>query len=124
MAEPLRMDKSKRNALAYFIFALIGIVLLRNALVGLQQTEVVPYSELQVLLKDGKIKAVKISGNLVEAELKAPLPGGKTKVIANRVDPLLAKDLDQYGVAYEQIVQSTWLTDIFAWIFPTLVFFG
>jgi cell division protease FtsH len=124
MAQQLRMDKRHYAAIIYVIIALIGSVWLRDAWVMLQETEAVPYSEVQRLLREGQVKSVKITGNTIRAELKAPVSDGHTQVIATRVDPALAKDLEQYGVPYEQAAESTLLRDLLSWIVPALAFFA
>jgi len=90
----------------------------------LRETEAVPYSEVQRLLREGQVKSVKITGNTIRAELTAPMPDGHTRVIATRVDPALAKELDQYGIAYDQVVEGTLLRDLLSWIVPALAFFA
>jgi cell division protease FtsH len=86
--------------------------------------EAIPYSQFQQLLKDGQVQDIAITSNAIRGTLKSPLPDGSTRFVTTRVDPGLAGQLDQYGVKYEQRVESTFLRDILSWIIPAVVFFA
>jgi cell division protease FtsH len=86
--------------------------------------EAIPYSQFQQLLKDGQVQDIAITSNAIRGTLKSPLPDGSTRFVTTRVDPDLAGQLDQYGVKYEQRVESTFLRDILSWIIPAVVFFA
>ena len=77
----------------YVVFALIALFWLRDSWVASQQVQPIPYSEFVQHLKDGRVASVTVSNNLIEGKLKAPLPDGRTHVVATRVDPALAKEL-------------------------------
>ncbi|MCK4867732.1 MAG: ATP-dependent zinc metalloprotease FtsH, partial [Alphaproteobacteria bacterium] len=49
---------------------------------------------------------------------------GPREVVAVRVEPGLADDLDQYGVEYSGKFDSNFLSNILSWILPVLIFFG
>lgn len=51
-------DKAWSFHLAYFLLALIGVLILQQMWTVYRQTEVVPYSEFQTLLRDSKIASV------------------------------------------------------------------
>jgi len=73
MPTPVPANHHKQAALIYVIVALLGIVWLRDAWVTLQQTEPVPYSELQQLLRDGRVKSARITGH--RKRLRRPCDG-------------------------------------------------
>jgi cell division protease FtsH len=117
------MEKKTRLDIAYLIFAIVAVILLQQWWTQAQQTEVVPYSQFEQLLADGRIDEVYISDQRVIGKLKSP-QGAKTAVVANLVEPELAARLSKYGVKYTRIRESTWLRDLLSWVVPALVFFG
>ncbi|TAN54587.1 MAG: ATP-dependent metallopeptidase FtsH/Yme1/Tma family protein, partial [Betaproteobacteria bacterium] len=116
-------EKPTQLNLAYFVFALVAILLLQQWWTTAQQTEVVPYSEFEKLLAENRIEEVLVSDQRIIGKLKAP-EGGKTVAVANLVQPDLAERLSKFGVKYTRVQESTWLRDLLSWIVPALVFFG
>ncbi|MCX7742760.1 MAG: ATP-dependent zinc metalloprotease FtsH, partial [Tepidimonas sp.] len=51
-------------------------------------------------------------------------PGGKSVIVANRVEPQLAERLSRFEVPYTRVVENTWLRDLLSWVVPALVFFA
>ncbi len=112
-----------RFNLAYVIFAVFAILLLQQWWQQSQTVEVVPYSEFEQLLKDGKISEVLIGEQRVTGKLKQP-DGRKTVAVAIRVEPALAERLSQYDVPYTRVIESTFFRDLLSWVLPALVFVG
>jgi cell division protease FtsH len=117
------MEKQTQFNLAYLIFAVLAVLLVQQWWQQAQMVEVVPFSEFEQLLKEGKIAEVLVSERHITGRLKSP-EGRKTVAIANRVEPDLAQWLSKYGVPYTRVVESTFLRDLLSWIVPALVFFG
>ncbi|MEW5863733.1 MAG: ATP-dependent zinc metalloprotease FtsH [Pseudomonadota bacterium] len=117
------MEKQTQFNLAYLIFAVLAVLLVQQWWQQAQMVEVVPFSEFEQLLKEGKIAEVLVSERHITGRLKNP-EGRKTVAIANRVEPDLAQWLSKYGVPYTRVVESTFLRDLLSWIVPALVFFG
>ncbi|MCX7893287.1 MAG: ATP-dependent metallopeptidase FtsH/Yme1/Tma family protein, partial [Burkholderiales bacterium] len=86
--------------------------------------EPITYSEFVGYLKEGKIEEVTIRENVVEGKFKEPLPDKRTRFVAVRVDEQLARDLDQYGVKYGAVIESSFFRDMLGWVIPAVVFFG
>ena len=110
--------------LGYVLFALVAILLLRDWWTQAQTVETVPYSRFEQYLAEGKIESVEVGELLISGRLKAAESGGKTVVVAARVEPAVAERLSRFGVPYTRVYQSTWLRDILSWVAPALVFFG
>jgi cell division protease FtsH len=108
----------------YVVFALIALSWARDLWVNSQQVQPIPYSEFVQHLKAGRVASVTISNTLVEGKLKAPLPDGRTRIVATRVEPALANELEQYGVRFEGTVENTILREVLSWIVPALVLFA
>jgi cell division protease FtsH len=117
------MERRTRFHVAYVVFALVAMVLIQEAWQRAQTVEVLPYSDFEKLLAEGKIAEVVVDDTHITGMLKAP-QGGKTLAIANRVEPQLADQLNKYDVKYTRVHQSTFVRDLLAWVVPALVFFG
>jgi cell division protease FtsH len=83
-----------------------------------------PYSQFQALLKDGKVAEVTVTQDRLVGTLKDALPNGVRAFVTNRVDPQIAAELSAAGVKYSQSVPNTFFTTLLSWIVPTLLFFG
>lgn len=55
---------------------------------------------------------------------KDALPDGRKAFVTNRVDEDLVKSLQQYGVKFTAVEESTWLRDVLYWTLPALIFVG
>jgi cell division protease FtsH len=119
----MAMETQTRFNLLYFLFAMVALLLLQQWWQASQTIEVLPYSEFEKLLAEGRIAEVTVSERHVTGRLKSP-EGRKSTVVANRVEPDLAERLQRYNVAYSQVYESTFLRDLLSWVVPALVFFG
>jgi cell division protease FtsH len=117
------MERRHQLNFWYFIIALFGVLLVQQWWQQTQTVDVVPYSEFEQMLKDGKITEVVVGDQRITGKLKTP-DGRKTVAVANLVDPRLAERLSKYNVPYTQVHQSTFLRDLLSWVLPALVFFG
>lgn len=118
------MDPKQRFNFIYAIIAMFGILFLHELWTQQQTVAVVPYSELERQLKDGKVAALTIREQQIFGELANPDEKGKKLIVANRVDPKLAETLSQYNIPYTQVHESKFLSTLLSWIIPVLVFFG
>lgn len=116
------MEKKTHINFWYILLSFWAIILLQQWWGGSQQEETVPYSEFQTLLKDGKLSEIGIADQYIRGLLKAPEPNGPSKIYTLRVEPDLARDLEQYGVKFTGIVESKWLASLLSWIVPVIVF--
>jgi len=81
-----------RFHLLYAVLALVGVMFVHDLWVGYRQVAVLPYSQFQQLVHEGKVAEVKVGEDRLEGTLKEPLEG-KTRFVTNRVGPELAKEL-------------------------------
>jgi cell division protease FtsH len=119
----MAMETQTRFNLLYFLFAMVALLLVQQWWQAAQTIEVLPYSEFEKLLAEGRIAEVTVTERHVTGKLKNP-EGRKSTVVANRVEPDLAERLAKYNVPYSQVYESTFLRDLLSWIVPALVFFG
>jgi cell division protease FtsH len=118
------MDRQTRFNLLYFLGALALLALLNAWWAQRSAVEVVPYSQFEQALAEGRVAEVRIGSELLVGELKQAEPGGRRAIAAERVEPALAERLSRHGVPYRQVHESTWLSQVVAWVAPALVFFG
>src|SRR5437660_10360119 len=117
------MERRTRFHVAYVVFALLAMLFIQEAWQRAQSIEVLPYSDFEKLLAEGKIAEVVVDDTHITGKLKAP-QGNKTVAVANRVEPQLAEQLNKYDVKYTRVHQSTFMRDLLSWIVPALLFFG
>ena len=117
------MERRTQFNVVYVIFALLAILVLQQWWQQAQTVEVVPYSEFEQLLREGKVDEVVVSDTRITGKLMGN-GSGKKVAVANLVQPDLAERLSKFGVSYTQVRESTFLRDILSWVVPALVFFG
>ncbi|MFO1293301.1 MAG: ATP-dependent zinc metalloprotease FtsH [Rubrivivax sp.] len=119
---PLKPDPKTQWNVGYWLLALFALLTLQT-LWQARTVEPVPYSEFEKALAAGRVSEVVVGDSTITGKLKTP-DGGKTVIVATRVDPALADRLAKYNVEYSRVVESTWLRDLMSWVLPALVFFG
>jgi cell division protease FtsH len=107
----------------YVLFAVMGIVLLRDLWVQTQTVESIPYSQLERYLEQGVVEQVTIGSRAIHGTFKTP-QNGKTAFVTTPVAPELAARLNEAGVTYAGAVENTWFTTLLSWVLPALVFVG
>jgi cell division protease FtsH len=103
------------------MFALVALFWMRDLWVTASQVQPIPYSEFIAHLKAGRMESVSIGSQFIEGKLKAPTADGRTRIVTTRVDPGLARDLAQYDVRFEGVVENTLLRDLLSWVVPALL---
>jgi cell division protease FtsH len=116
------MERKTHFNFWYFVIAMLLIMLLQQWLFGSRQVETVPYSEFQSMVRDGRVSEVSIADDYIRGVLRQPLPDGRTQIFALRVDPNLAKDLEQYDVTFTGIAKNTFVSTLLSWVVPVLIF--
>ncbi len=119
-----RFDPKARIHLGYWLVALLMLLWLQSLWQGAAQVQTVPYSQFETYLQQGRFSDVEIGEQTITGTLREPAPKGPTKVVALRVDPQIAQQLQRYGVRYSQLPSNAWLGNLLSWIFPALAFFG
>jgi cell division protease FtsH len=118
------MNKQTRFNIGYAIAAIFAVMLIQYIYTTASKIAVIPYSEYQQLLREGKIESVGISDRTLQGTLKEPLPGGQKQFITTRVDPEIAQELEKHNVRFTGQIESTFLRDLLSWVMPVLLFFG
>jgi cell division protease FtsH len=118
------MEKKTQFSVWYFVFALLAVFTVHNLWVQARTVEPLPYSEFSRMLKEGKITEIAITDNTIQGSFKTPLPDGRSKFVTTRVDPQLARDLEQYDVKFTGVIENTFFTDLLGWVLPAVIFVG
>ncbi len=117
-------EKSKSHFdISYFLLAFILILVLQQLLTTYSRTDVVAYSEFYDMLREGKIAEVEVGEKLVRATLKKPMPDGRKEVVAVRVEPNFAQELEAAKVKYTGATENTWISTLLSWVVPATIFF-
>ena len=121
--------------IAFAIFSIVVIVIFK-VIIGnpevnggsfapkgttITKTQRVSYSDIKKLVKEDKIKELKITPTVIEAV------GGNTRYIAEQVpavDPTFIKLLDEHNVKYSGVVGGGIVAELISSILPILLFFG
>lgn len=108
----MKNDRTTQWNVGYWLLALLALLWLQSAWQGARMIEPVPYSQFEKALAEGKVAEVVIGDAVITGKLKAPEPGGKSVIVANRVEPGLAERLARYDVPYARAVESTLARDV------------
>ncbi|MEJ2285281.1 MAG: ATP-dependent zinc metalloprotease FtsH [Desulfobacterales bacterium] len=86
----------------------------------------IPYSEFLRLARDGKVSEVAVSDNVIQGKMFPEDATTDTGEVFQtvRVDGEISEVLEQNGVEYTGKIESNFLSNLFAWIFPVLLFVG
>ena len=115
------MDKTTRFHLAYFLFALIVLLVVRDVWQQMRQTETIAYSEFQHYLEQGRIAEVTVSDQTLTGTLTQPTASGRTQFVTTRVEPDLARELQKSGVRFSGTVDNPWIREILSWLVPIAI---
>ena len=119
------MQKHYKFSLWYVVLGIWVVLIVQNYIASMYAAQVIPYSQFLALLKSGKVTEIAVSANQIQGKMKvdgAPEEFKPFKTI--RVDPDLSKVLEQYPVTFKGEIESTFLRDLFSWVFPLLLFVG
>ncbi len=117
------IQQRPRFHLAYLLFALLGVLILRDLWVQMQEVERLPFSEFQELLAQGLIEDVVVQGDAIRGSFKEPHEG-KTRFVTNQVEAGLAEQLAEHDVTFSSRPEDTFLPTLLSWIIPIGLFLG
>jgi cell division protease FtsH len=120
------MEKRHKFSMWYVFLGIWIVLIIQSYIASMLAAQMIPYSQFLDLLKNGKIVEVAVTANQIEGKMKVEKgEPGETKAFRTvRVDAELSTLLDQYKVVFKGQIESTFLRDIFSWIFPIILFVG
>jgi cell division protease FtsH len=120
------MEKQHKFSIWYVLLGIWIVLIVQNALSSYLAIKTIPYSEFLDLLKEKKVTEVAISANQIQGKMlvddRDPTKTEMFKTV--RVDPDLSELLKQYNVIFKGQLESTFLRNLFSWVFPLFLFIG
>jgi len=117
------VDRKTRFNVGYVLIALLGVAFINQWWMATQAVATIPYSQFQQYVREDKIAKVVVSQDRLEGEFKAAIDG-KKRFVAVRVDPGMAKELDEHAVTYSGQTENDALGFILSLVLPAAVFIG
>ena len=120
------MERHHKFSIWYVMLGVWVVLLIQSYISSIFAVKVIPYSEFLSKLKEGKIEEVAITANQIEGKIKSEEDKNDkgTRFRTIRVDPEISDLLAQYHVSFKGEVESTFLRDVFSWVFPIFLFIG
>ena len=120
------MEKHHKFSIWYVLLGIWVVLLIQNALSSYLAIKTIPYSEFLNLVKEKRVSEVAISANEIQGKMEIDSKDpGKTELFKTvRVDPEISQLLEQYNITFKGKMESTFLRDLFSWIFPIFLFVG
>ena len=118
------MDRRMKINIWYAILAVFGIIMLQNFWSQGQHIETIPYSAFEQYLEEGRLSEVTVTSQYVQGTLKGEAGAQQQHVVANRVDPELAKLLNKYDIPFSAARENTFLGNLLSWLLPMVLFFA
>lgn len=121
------MEKRFKFSAWYVFLAVWAVLIIHNFIVLTFQVKTIPYSEFLTSLDKGEIEEIAITQNHIKGKIKNTADAIKKPKTFDTVrvdDPELTKKLVERGVKFTGVIESTFLRDLFSWIFPIALFVG
>jgi len=120
------VEKHHKFSVWYVLLGVWVVLLVQNYLSSALSIRTIPYSEFLDLLKQNKVTEVAISANQIQGKFRSDgSDPNKTEMFKTvRVDPEISNLLAQHSVTFKGQLESTFLRDLFSWIFPVFLFVG
>jgi cell division protease FtsH len=90
----------------YVVVAILAIFAIQSWWIESQQVETIPYSQFDQMMDAGKIKSVRVTDKYITGTLKETPPDGRSRFVTVRVEPSLAKQLEERGITVEGAVDN------------------
>jgi cell division protease FtsH len=122
----LIVEKHHKFSIWYVLLGVWVVLLIQGQLGSMLAIKTIPYSQFLDLVKENRVTEVAISANQIQGKMKADKsdPNKLEPFRTLRVDPEISALLDKYGVTFKGQMESTFLRDLFSWIFPIALFVG
>jgi len=120
------VEKHHKFSIWYVLLGVWVVLLIQGQLGSMLAIKTIPYSQFLDLVKENRVTEVAISVNQIQGKMKADKsdPNKLEPFRTLRVDPEISALLDKYGVTFKGQMESTFLRDLFSWIFPIALFVG
>ena len=118
------MDKKISFSVWYVLLAVMAVILVHDAILALNKVEELPYSQFKHLVATGQVAEVSVGSQRLTGKLKTEQDTKTEKLFTTiRVeDPDLVRALNEQGVVFTGVIESTFWRDLLSWIVPVAVF--
>jgi cell division protease FtsH len=118
------MDKKISFSVWYVLLAVMAVILAHDAILALNKVEELPYSQFKHLVATGQVAEVSVGSQRLTGKLKTEQDTKTEKLFTTiRVeDPDLVRALNEHGVVFTGVIESTFWRDLLSWIVPVAVF--
>jgi cell division protease FtsH len=120
------MNNKVSFSIWYILLAIMAVVFVHDFILALNKVEELPYSEFKKLVVGGKVAEVSVTNQVLTGKLKPEGESKEQKSFATvRVeDPDLVRELNQHGVTFTGVIESTFWRDLLSWVVPVALFVG
>ncbi|MGQ0665672.1 MAG: ATP-dependent zinc metalloprotease FtsH [Nitrospiraceae bacterium] len=120
------MNRKISFSVWYVLLAIMAVILVHDFIHALSKVEELPYSQFKSLVASGKVAEVAVSSQLLTGRLKPDEESkmGKLFTTVRVEDPDLVRQLDQHGVTFTGVIESTFWRDLLSWVVPVAIFVG
>jgi cell division protease FtsH len=120
------MEKHQKFSMWYVLLGIWVVLILQNAIFSAFSIKTISYSEFLKALNENRVTEVAITSNIIQGRIKA---AGDTSENGQpfrtiRVDAELSDLLSGHNVQFKGEIESTFVRDLFSWIFPVVLFVG
>jgi cell division protease FtsH len=118
------MNKKISFSIWYVFLAIWAVILVHDLIHALQKIEELPYSEFRQLVVAGKVAEVAVGSHTLTGKLKPEGDAKEPKLFSTiRVeDQDLVRELNQHGVKFVGVIETTFWRDVLSWILPAAIF--
>jgi cell division protease FtsH len=120
------MNKKVSFSVGYILLAVMAVVLVHDFILALNKVEEVPYSQFKRWVADGKVAEVSVTSQTLTGRLN-PQGESKTGQMFSTIrveDPDLVRELNQHGVVFAGVIETTFWRDLLSWFLPVALFAG
>ncbi|MGZ3769294.1 MAG: ATP-dependent zinc metalloprotease FtsH [Bdellovibrio sp.] len=121
--QEFKVFKDKRNNVFLMFVIFVLFFWLQSMWIQSKKVANIPYSEFESLLKTKGIDNLVVSEKFIRGQFKKT-ENGKTEFVTVRMEPDMAKELADSGVAYTREMESGFFREILSWVLPALIFIG
>ncbi len=118
------MNKKVSFSIWYVFLAIWAVILVHDLIHSLQKIEELPYSEFRQLVVAGKVAEVAVGSHTLTGKLK-PEGDAKAQKLFSTIrveDQDLVRELNQHGVKFVGVIETTFWRDVLSWILPAAIF--
>ena len=120
------MEKHHKFSMWYVLLGVWVVLIIQNAIFSAFSIKTISYSEFLKALNENRVTEVAITSNIIQGRIKTAGDSSETgqPFRTIRVDAELSDLLSGHNVQFKGEIESTFVRDLFSWIFPIVLFVG